>query len=213
MFCLQVGGGFQWHFLSLTFTDRELKDTHLTLNDTERIGDELTKLHDTYKTAIKTMNDYKKQLEAEKSDQTETNWEFEHQTKRRTNFEAQIAKLSPDITALRYSSPMIGEICFTILTHHENVKSIKCFYSFRCLCHLLLFSLATADGCRHCPPGWILMNSVCYYFSYTDDALSRTWQRARDFCQIYGGDLAVIDSKDKEVDNQNLINISLQPCS
>ncbi|KAG8013421.1 hypothetical protein GBF38_021772 [Nibea albiflora] len=50
-----------------------------------------------------------------------------------------------------------------------------------------------------CPPGWILMNSLCYYFSFTDNAFLRTWQRARDFCQIYGGDLAVIDSKDKEL--------------
>ncbi|XP_026212317.1 CD209 antigen-like protein E [Anabas testudineus] len=53
-------------------------------------------------------------------------------------------------------------------------------------------------GCRHCPPGWILMNSVCYYFSFSESAGFKTWKKARDFCKMHGGDLAVIDSKDKE---------------
>lgn len=63
----------------------------------------------------------------------------------------------------------------------------------------LSFPLETADGCRHCPPGWILINSVCYYFSFSESAGFKTWQKARDYCMMYGGDLAVIDSKDKEV--------------
>ncbi|KAK2826126.1 hypothetical protein Q5P01_020340 [Channa striata] len=54
------------------------------------------------------------------------------------------------------------------------------------------------NGCRQCPPGWILMNSVCYYFSFSDTAGVKTWQKARQFCQMHGGDLAVLDSKDKE---------------
>ncbi|KAG7999377.1 hypothetical protein GBF38_000906 [Nibea albiflora] len=106
--------------------DRELRDTHLTLNDTERTGNELTKLHDMYKTAIKTTNDYKKQLIVEMSQQTETNWEFEHQTKRRTIYEAQDAKMTQDVTALRYSSPMIGgnrsivTICTSIMDSSQS---------------------------------------------------------------------------------------------
>lgn len=43
------------------------------------------------------------------------------------------------------------------------------------------------------------MNSVCYYFSFPDNVGLKTWQKARDFCQTYGGDLVVIDSQDKEV--------------
>ncbi|XP_044023305.1 perlucin-like protein isoform X2 [Siniperca chuatsi] len=61
------------------------------------------------------------------------------------------------------------------------------------------------DGCRHCPPGWILMNSLCYYFSFSDNAGIKSWQKARNFCQMYGGDLAVIDTKDKENSTVNLL--------
>lgn len=145
------------------------------------------------------------------SSQTQTNWELEHQTKRSTNYDVQIDKMKTDIAALRSHLPMISETCFTIILYHKNVKSIMmCFIGW---CFSLLFSLATDDGCRHCPPGWILMNSVCYYFPFSDGAGLKSWQKARDFCQMHGGDLAFIDSKDKEVDNQHSIHISLQRCS
>ncbi|XP_053191138.1 uncharacterized protein LOC128374943 [Scomber japonicus] len=55
------------------------------------------------------------------------------------------------------------------------------------------------DGCKHCPAGWILRNSICYYFAFPEDGL-KSWQNARDYCKVYGGDLAIIDSIDKEVD-------------
>ncbi|XP_070776968.1 CD209 antigen-like protein C [Enoplosus armatus] len=148
--------------ISLGVHYNKLKDTHLTLDDTERIGNELTKLQDTYKTAIHTMTGYKKQLDSEMSRQTQTNWELEHQTKRSTDYEAQIVKMTTDIAALRSHLPMIN------------------------------------NGCKHCPSGWILMDSVCYYFPFSDASGFKSWQKARDFCQMYGGNLAVIDTKDKE---------------
>uniref|UniRef100_A0A1A7WPF2 C-type lectin domain-containing protein n=2 Tax=Iconisemion striatum TaxID=60296 RepID=A0A1A7WPF2_9TELE len=55
-----------------------------------------------------------------------------------------------------------------------------------------------AGGCERCPSGWILMNSACYYFSISEAEGIKTWNQAREFCQIYGGDLLVIDSKDKQ---------------
>uniref|UniRef100_A0A3B4H1M8 CD209 antigen-like protein E n=1 Tax=Pundamilia nyererei TaxID=303518 RepID=A0A3B4H1M8_9CICH len=56
----------------------------------------------------------------------------------------------------------------------------------------------TCDGCKRCPVGWILMNSVCYYFSLKSNEM-KTWKESRDFCQLQGGDLIIIDSQDKEV--------------
>uniref|UniRef100_A0A669DUT7 C-type lectin domain-containing protein n=1 Tax=Oreochromis niloticus TaxID=8128 RepID=A0A669DUT7_ORENI len=55
-----------------------------------------------------------------------------------------------------------------------------------------------SDGCKHCPPGWILMNSVCYYFPLKSNEM-KTWKESRDFCQLQGGDLIIIDSRDEEV--------------
>uniref|UniRef100_A0A3Q4GPW5 C-type lectin domain-containing protein n=1 Tax=Neolamprologus brichardi TaxID=32507 RepID=A0A3Q4GPW5_NEOBR len=59
------------------------------------------------------------------------------------------------------------------------------------------YLLETDDGCKHCPAGWILMNSVCYYFSLKSNEI-KTWKESRDFCQLQGGDLIIIDSQDKE---------------
>ncbi|CAN9502188.1 unnamed protein product [Ophioblennius macclurei] len=53
------------------------------------------------------------------------------------------------------------------------------------------------DGCKYCQAGWILMNSVCLYIPLSGPGL-KTWQQSRDYCKQQGGDLAIIDSKDKQ---------------
>ncbi|XP_049451529.1 CD209 antigen-like [Epinephelus fuscoguttatus] len=62
------------------------------------------------------------------------------------------------------------------------------------------------QGCRHCLPGWTFMNSLCYYFPFSEDISRRPWQEARNFCTKQGGDLAVIDSREKHLAVTNLIN-------
>ncbi|XP_045919476.1 CD209 antigen-like protein E [Micropterus dolomieu] len=161
--------------ISLGVHYNNLKDTHLKLDDTERISNEMIKLQDNYKAAIKNMTGYKKQLDSEMSRQKPTNWELEHQTKRSQDYQVQIVKMTEDIASLRSHIPMIN------------------------------------DGCRHCPPGWILMNSLCYYFSFSDYTGLKTWQKARDFCQMHGGDLAVIDTKDKENSTVNHLRHNEDP--
>ncbi|XP_037603494.1 C-type lectin domain family 4 member M-like [Sebastes umbrosus] len=59
-------------------------------------------------------------------------------------------------------------------------------------------------GCTHCTPGWILMNSVCYFFYFSNDG-GKSWQSARKHCQTHGGDLVVLDSKDKENTTLNFL--------
>lgn len=107
--------------MSPTLTDNRLTDTHLTIDDTEHIENELNKLQETYKTAIKTMKDAKKQVDSEMSRQTQTNWELEHQTKRTSDYEAQIKKITGDIASLRSHLPMIRETCLTIIVHHMKI--------------------------------------------------------------------------------------------
>uniref|UniRef100_A0A3Q3J2A0 C-type lectin domain-containing protein n=1 Tax=Monopterus albus TaxID=43700 RepID=A0A3Q3J2A0_MONAL len=62
------------------------------------------------------------------------------------------------------------------------------------------------EGCRHCLPGWTFMNSVCYYFAFSEALSRRSWQDAREFCKKRGADLAVIDSREKNLAVSNLIN-------
>lgn len=162
--------------ISLGAHYNKLTDTHLTIDDTERINKEVTTLHDTYKAAVETMKGAKKQLDSEMSRQKQTNWEFEHQTKRSKDYEVQIDKITKEVAALRSHVPMIN------------------------------------DGCKYCPTGWILMNSVCYYFPFSDSFGLKTWQQARQFCQLYGGDLLVIDSTDKQNTTVNfLMNHQSEP--
>ncbi|XP_070776810.1 CD209 antigen-like protein 2 [Enoplosus armatus] len=62
------------------------------------------------------------------------------------------------------------------------------------------------EGCRHCLPGWTFMNSMCYYFAFSDVLSRRSWQNARQFCTKQGGDLAVIDSREKHLSVSELMN-------
>uniref|UniRef100_A0A3Q0RHV1 C-type lectin domain-containing protein n=1 Tax=Amphilophus citrinellus TaxID=61819 RepID=A0A3Q0RHV1_AMPCI len=155
-----------WHYVTLssTFADNKLTDTHLTLDDTKRISKELADLQDTYKAAVETMKDARKQLDSETSRQTQTNWELEYQTKRSNDYKSQIETITKEIETMRSHLPMIS------------------------------------NGCKHCPAGWILMNSVCYYFPLKSDQV-KNWKESRDFCQLQGGDLIIINSQDKEVIN------------
>ncbi|XP_017268540.1 CD209 antigen-like protein E [Kryptolebias marmoratus] len=148
--------------ISLGVHYSNLTDTHLTLKDTERIGKELGELQESYKTAIGAMKGAHMQLDSELNRQQQTNWELEHQTKRRKDFEMQADTVTKDLAKLRTRLPEI------------------------------------TVSCKHCPPGWILMNSVCYYFSFADNGGLKSWLKARDFCRIHGGDLIIINSKDKE---------------
>lgn len=64
---------------------------------------------------------------------------------------------------------------------------------------MYVVTAVTGRGCRPCPKGWLWMNSMCYFFSFPDFYGTKTWPKAREFCQAYGGDLAIIDTKEKEV--------------
>ncbi|XP_061599042.1 C-type lectin domain family 4 member M-like [Cololabis saira] len=62
------------------------------------------------------------------------------------------------------------------------------------------------EGCRHCSPGWTFMNSLCYFFPFADTYSSVNWQQARDHCKRQGGDLAIVDSREKHLAITNLIH-------
>ncbi|XP_054469288.1 CD209 antigen-like [Anoplopoma fimbria] len=67
------------------------------------------------------------------------------------------------------------------------------------------------EGCRHCLPGWFFMNSVCYYLPFSDAISRKSWHDGRQFCKNQGGDLAVIDSREKHMAISGLINSNQDP--
>ncbi|XP_030247934.1 C-type lectin domain family 4 member M-like [Sparus aurata] len=62
------------------------------------------------------------------------------------------------------------------------------------------------EGCRHCLPGWTYTNSLCYYFAFSETTSRRSWQEARLFCTRRGGDLAMVDSREKHLAIIELLN-------
>lgn len=93
---------------SLTFTDSDLKETHLTLSETESLADDLKKLHNSYKDAIESMSKSKKDLDRELSAQTVTQWELDHESKRSTDYVETIAQMKMDIVTLQERIPKNG---------------------------------------------------------------------------------------------------------
>ncbi|KAM9788105.1 C-type lectin domain family 4 member M-like [Syngnathus typhle] len=67
------------------------------------------------------------------------------------------------------------------------------------------------EGCRHCLPGWTLINSACYFLSLSDTHFRSTWQEAREFCKKQDSDLAVLDSSEKQLTINQLINLHQDP--
>lgn len=67
------------------------------------------------------------------------------------------------------------------------------------------------EGCRQCLPGWSYMNSLCYYFPFSDDIPRRSWDEGREYCRNLGADLVVINSKEKQLAITNLLTNTRDP--
>ncbi|KAF7670252.1 hypothetical protein LDENG_00043220 [Lucifuga dentata] len=85
-----------------------LKDGHITFDDMTYINDELIKLQDTYKIAVKSTRAANKQLANEIKNQQLTKWELEHQTKRGDD---EIKKIQTEIVGLLHELTMIADGC------------------------------------------------------------------------------------------------------
>lgn len=176
-------------------TDHKLTDSFLRLNNTEHITSEHNNLKHNYSVAAQVIIRYKEQLIFEQRQMKQSDWELNHQERRSKDYETKMDEVIVETEYLRYRFPMIGETRFNSPAHYKD-NLLYCVY----LCYSLLISLETVEGCRRCPAGWILMNSMCYYFPIAESTGYRTFTQARVFCQTAGGDLATLDSKDKQVD-------------
>ncbi|XP_061699598.1 CD209 antigen-like protein B [Syngnathoides biaculeatus] len=67
------------------------------------------------------------------------------------------------------------------------------------------------EGCRHCLPGWTFISSKCFFLSFSDTFSRRSWEEAREYCKKHDSDLAVIDSSEKQLRINQLINLHQDP--
>ncbi|XP_055004131.1 C-type lectin domain family 4 member M-like, partial [Boleophthalmus pectinirostris] len=67
------------------------------------------------------------------------------------------------------------------------------------------------EGCRHCSPGWNLINSVCYYIPFSEDINRRSWEESRNYCKNFGADLVEINSREQQLAINNLITTYHNP--
>ncbi|RVE57145.1 hypothetical protein OJAV_G00213460 [Oryzias javanicus] len=58
---------------------------------------------------------------------------------------------------------------------------------------------ALEETCGRCSPTWSLLDSSCYFFSYTESPIEKkSWQDSRMDCISRGADLIVINSSDEQ---------------
>lgn len=177
-----------WHQTSSPPTDNKLTSGQRTIRDFSR---ELTKLQNSYDSAIGHRDDAKKELALERNSQQMQRWEIEHLVKREKDYTERLDKVHLEIVGLKSKLPMLGgnfiflDSCHWVTTSKQLTLVFLFFW--------------TEEGCQRCLPGWIFLNPTCYYLPWLDTAMRRTWWDARKFCQRYKGDLAMIDSTDKHV--------------
>ncbi|XP_062398280.1 CD209 antigen-like protein C isoform X2 [Sardina pilchardus] len=58
--------------------------------------------------------------------------------------------------------------------------------------------LQLVRSCERCPPGWEVVNDTCYYFPISSGIQRKGWDDARADCIRQGGDLAIVDTLQKQ---------------
>ncbi|XP_039992967.1 C-type lectin domain family 4 member M-like isoform X2 [Xiphias gladius] len=54
------------------------------------------------------------------------------------------------------------------------------------------------ESCGRCLPGWILLESSCYFFSHPVSHSKKNWADSRAYCISQGGDLLVINNSEEQ---------------
>ncbi|XP_029973314.1 CD209 antigen-like protein E [Salarias fasciatus] len=68
---------------------------------------------------------------------------------------------------------------------------------------------ALDESCGRCPPGWRLLKSHCYFYTYHSIlhvSLRRNWNDSRADCISKGGDLAVMDDPEEQAQVAQLLS-------
>ncbi|XP_042245010.1 C-type lectin domain family 4 member M-like [Thunnus maccoyii] len=68
-------------------------------------------------------------------------------------------------------------------------------------------NISALEGtCGKCLPGWVLLNTSCYFFSYSESrTVKKYWPDSREDCISRGADLVVIDNQEEQAFVSNSI--------
>lgn len=58
---------------------------------------------------------------------------------------------------------------------------------------------STENSCGRCKPGWLLLNTTCYFHSKSASLPLKNWWDSRTDCRARGGNLTVIDNIEEQV--------------
>lgn len=112
----------------LHFTDNKLTSGQRTVRDFSR---ELTKLQNSYNSAIQRRDDAKKELAKEHNSQQLQRWEIQHLAKREKDYKEQLDKIHLEIVGLKSHMPMLGEnFVFPSMSSSLFWVENMCFLSF-----------------------------------------------------------------------------------
>ncbi|XP_044231950.1 CD209 antigen-like protein B [Thunnus albacares] len=69
-------------------------------------------------------------------------------------------------------------------------------------------NISALEGtCGKCLPGWVLLNTSCYFFSYSESGtVKKDWKDSRADCISRGADLVVIDNQEEQTFVSNSID-------
>uniref|UniRef100_A0A3B3U151 CD209 antigen-like protein C n=1 Tax=Poecilia latipinna TaxID=48699 RepID=A0A3B3U151_9TELE len=102
------------------------------------------------------------------------------------------------------ASEVISEVTFLRSNHSDVIGAEKqATSSWRDINNLLI----SGSTCGKCPLGWLIFNSSCFFFSYTESTtVKKNWHKSREDCIKRGADLVVIDNQQEQEFVSHTIN-------
>ena len=142
---------------------------------------------------MKAEEEAKNALERARKNHAQMKENIEQQKTINENYQRQVEALQREKTNLQSNVSALGETKTVFISYNK----LYFICELRILKNLLFLPGGT---CGRCLSGWSLLNSSCYFFSYTESStVKKNWHDSRADCVSRGADLVVIDNPEEQV--------------